>query len=202
MSPPTDHPPIPERKIGVLLINLGTPDGTTYAPMRRYLKEFLSDRRVIETPRVLWWPLLNLVILSTRPGRKGRFVDLDDRAIELAFKLYPWEWIAREQFGMVRPGEILYAFRNVCLGRSDGLLGFLGGCAGIKAHDFCRVGRVDVFYAVRANPFPIDEVLVQFSHFMCLSSGISRGDRPWPGRAANGWRHRSRADIWWRGSLC
>jgi ferrochelatase len=40
--------------------------------MRRYLKEFLSDRRVIETPRALWWPLLNLVILTTRPGRKGR----------------------------------------------------------------------------------------------------------------------------------
>ena len=42
-------------KIGVLLINLGTPDGTDYWPMRRYLKEFLSDRRVIETNRVLWW---------------------------------------------------------------------------------------------------------------------------------------------------
>ena len=40
--------------------------------MRRYLKEFLSDRRVIETNRLLWWPLLNLVILTTRPGRKGR----------------------------------------------------------------------------------------------------------------------------------
>jgi ferrochelatase len=53
-------------------MNLGTPEATDYRSMRRYLKEFLSDRRVIETPRVLWWPLLNLVILSTRPGRKGR----------------------------------------------------------------------------------------------------------------------------------
>jgi len=69
---PVDHPPVREGRIGVLLTNLGTPEGTGYWPMRRYLKEFLSDRRVIETPRLLWWPLLNLIILTTRPGRKGR----------------------------------------------------------------------------------------------------------------------------------
>jgi ferrochelatase len=59
-------------KIGVLLVNLGTPDGTDYGSMRLYLKEFLSDRRVIETNRVLWWLILNLVILVIRPARKGR----------------------------------------------------------------------------------------------------------------------------------
>jgi ferrochelatase len=59
-------------RIGVLLMNLGTPEATDYWSMRRYLREFLSDRRVIETPRLLWWPLLNLIILTTRPGRKGR----------------------------------------------------------------------------------------------------------------------------------
>src|SRR4051794_27121746 len=69
---PVDHPPVRAGRIGVLLMNLGTPEGTGYWPMRRYLREFLSDRRVIETPRLLWWPLLNLVILSTRPSRKGR----------------------------------------------------------------------------------------------------------------------------------
>ena len=69
---PADHPTLPPRSVGVLLVNLGTPDGTDYWSMRRYLKEFLSDRRVIETSRWLWWPLLNLVILSTRPQRKGR----------------------------------------------------------------------------------------------------------------------------------
>lgn len=69
---PADHPPVKSGRIGVLLINLGTPDATDYWAMRRYLKEFLSDRRVIETPRALWWPLLNLGILTTRPGRKGR----------------------------------------------------------------------------------------------------------------------------------
>ena len=72
---PADHPPMPPRAVGVLLVNLGTPDATDYWSMRRYLKEFLSDRRVIETPRWLWWPLLNLVILSTRPQRKGRDYD-------------------------------------------------------------------------------------------------------------------------------
>src|SRR3954464_12384502 len=55
--------PRPQGRIGVLLINLGTPDGTSYWPMRRYLKEFLSDRRVIETNRLLWWLILNFVVL-------------------------------------------------------------------------------------------------------------------------------------------
>jgi ferrochelatase len=59
-------------KIGVLLVNLGTPDATDYWSMRRYLKEFLSDRRVIETNRVLWWFILNCIILTIRPGRKGK----------------------------------------------------------------------------------------------------------------------------------
>ncbi len=63
-------------KVGVLLTNLGTPEATDYWSMRRYLHEFLSDRRVIETPRWLWWPLLNLIILTTRPGRKGKDYDL------------------------------------------------------------------------------------------------------------------------------
>ena len=58
-------------KIAVLLINLGTPDATTYWAMRRYLKEFLSDRRVIETNRVLWWLILNGIVLVKRPFASG-----------------------------------------------------------------------------------------------------------------------------------
>ena len=69
---PTDHPPVKTGKIGVLLLNLGTPDGTDYWSMRRYLKEFLSDARVIEVPRLLWWLILNLIILTVRPGKKGK----------------------------------------------------------------------------------------------------------------------------------
>jgi len=72
---PHDHPAVLPRRIGVLLINLGTPDATDYWSMRRYLKEFLSDRRVIEENRVKWWLLLNLIILTVRPGRKGRDYD-------------------------------------------------------------------------------------------------------------------------------
>jgi len=69
---PPDHPTIPPRRIGVLLVNLGTPDATDYWSMRRYLKEFLSDRRVIEVNPVKWWLILNLIILSVRPKRKGK----------------------------------------------------------------------------------------------------------------------------------
>ena len=69
---PRVHDAVRRGRIGVLLLNLGTPDGTGYWPMRRYLKEFLSDRRVIEVPRWKWWPILNLIILTMRPARKGR----------------------------------------------------------------------------------------------------------------------------------
>ena len=68
---PKDHPPVPQQKIGVLLLNLGTPDATDYWSVRRYLKEFLSDPRVIETPKWKWWPVLNLIILSFRPQKAG-----------------------------------------------------------------------------------------------------------------------------------
>jgi ferrochelatase len=69
---PAGHPAVNSGRIGVLLVNLGTPEGFDYWSMRRYLKEFLSDRRVIETNRLLWWPILNLVILSRRPQLKGK----------------------------------------------------------------------------------------------------------------------------------
>lgn len=69
---PADHVPVKAGRVGVLMMNLGTPEGTSYWPMRAYLKEFLSDRRVIETPRAIWWPILNLIILSVRPSRKGK----------------------------------------------------------------------------------------------------------------------------------
>ncbi|EKE82107.1 ferrochelatase [Idiomarina xiamenensis] len=58
-------------KIGVLVTNLGTPDAPTRPALKRYLKEFLSDPRVVETPRWLWWLILNLVILNIRPARSA-----------------------------------------------------------------------------------------------------------------------------------
>lgn len=62
-------------KVGVLIVNLGTPDGTSYAPMRRYLAEFLSDRRVIEWSRLFWYPILYGIVLNTRPKRSGALYD-------------------------------------------------------------------------------------------------------------------------------
>ena len=72
---PTSHPPVETGRVGVLIVNLGTPEGTDYWSMRRYLKEFLSDPRVIEENRIKWWLILNLIILAVRPGRKGRDYD-------------------------------------------------------------------------------------------------------------------------------
>ena len=68
-EPPFRHDQ-PER-IGILLINLGTPEAPTAPALRRYLKEFLSDRRVVEIPRALWWPILNGIILNTRPAKSA-----------------------------------------------------------------------------------------------------------------------------------
>jgi ferrochelatase len=72
---PQGHPSVRSGRVGVLLVNLGTPEATDYWSMRRYLAEFLSDRRVIETPRWLWWLVLNLFILPRRPAAKGRDYD-------------------------------------------------------------------------------------------------------------------------------
>ncbi len=72
---PADHPAVASGRVGVLLLNLGTPDGTDYWSMRRYLSEFLSDKRVIDWPAVLWQPILQGIILSVRPGRKGKDYD-------------------------------------------------------------------------------------------------------------------------------
>ena len=69
---PAGHPAVASGRIGVLLVNLGTPDGTSYWPMRRYLAEFLTDRRVIDVPRAIWYPLLYGIILNRRPQRVGK----------------------------------------------------------------------------------------------------------------------------------
>ena len=69
---PAEHPPVKHGKVGVLLVNLGTPDGTDYTSMRRYLKEFLMDKRVIEWPRIAWYPILFGIVLNTRPGKVGK----------------------------------------------------------------------------------------------------------------------------------
>ena len=67
----TDHPKIPEPKVGVLLINLGTPDAPEERAVRRYLAEFLSDRRVVEIHPIAWKPILHGIILRTRPKKSA-----------------------------------------------------------------------------------------------------------------------------------
>src|ERR1700694_4855874 len=71
-TPALDTPQDTSGRIGVLLVNLGTPDAADAAGVRRYLKEFLSDPRVIENQGLLWKLGLNGVVLTARPGRQGR----------------------------------------------------------------------------------------------------------------------------------
>ena len=71
MMPPPDHPPIIAPRVGVLLVNLGTPDAPDVASVRRYLAEFLSDKRVIEIPSIAWKPILHGIILRTRPKKSA-----------------------------------------------------------------------------------------------------------------------------------
>jgi protoporphyrin/coproporphyrin ferrochelatase len=68
---PLDHPPVNSSAIGVLLVNLGTPDGPDPESVKRYLKQFLSDRRVIEIPPIAWQPILRGIILNTRPKKSS-----------------------------------------------------------------------------------------------------------------------------------
>ena len=71
MTLPADHPPIPPRKVGVLLTNLGTPDAPDAKSVKRYLGEFLSDKRVVEIPAIAWQPILRGIILNTRPRKSA-----------------------------------------------------------------------------------------------------------------------------------
>jgi len=72
VSLPDDHPQLPEPQVGVLLINLGTPDAPEARAVRRYLAEFLSDRRVVELPAIAWKPILHGIILRTRPRKSAQ----------------------------------------------------------------------------------------------------------------------------------
>ncbi len=74
----------------MLLVNLGTPDGTDFKPMWRYLREFLSDKRVIELPRAIWYPILYGIVLMTRPEEVGRQLcqDLEPGARRVAARTY------------------------------------------------------------------------------------------------------------------
>ena len=67
-----DHPPVKYGKTGVIIINLGTPDSTSWFDIRKYLREFLSDKRVIEVNPIVWQIILNLFILNFRPSKTAK----------------------------------------------------------------------------------------------------------------------------------
>jgi protoporphyrin/coproporphyrin ferrochelatase len=69
---PKDHPAVTYGRTGILILNLGTPDATDFWSVRRYLKQFLSDKRVIEANPLLWWFILNGIILNTRPSKTAK----------------------------------------------------------------------------------------------------------------------------------
>jgi protoporphyrin/coproporphyrin ferrochelatase len=105
--------------IGILLVNLGTPDAKDFWSVRRYLKEFLSDPRVIETPRWLWWPILNFIVLTTRPQRSAKayaaiWNEARDesplRTISRAQAEALADWIANNGLGSARP-HVAWAMR-------------------------------------------------------------------------------------------
>ncbi|MDP4538376.1 ferrochelatase [Qipengyuania sp. DY56-A-20] len=68
---PHDHPPVRSGGVGVLLVNLGTPEAPDPGSVKRYLGEFLSDRRVVEIPQIIWQPILRGIILTTRPKKSA-----------------------------------------------------------------------------------------------------------------------------------
>ena len=84
---PADHRPIASTRVGVLLVNLGTPEAATPAAVKTYLREFLSDRRVVELPTILWQPILRGIILNTRPKKSAAaYAEVwTDRGSPLAF---------------------------------------------------------------------------------------------------------------------
>ncbi|MEP5763353.1 MAG: ferrochelatase [Halieaceae bacterium] len=112
-------------KIGVLVTNLGTPAAPTAAALRPYLKEFLSDRRVVDLPRALWWPILNLIILNVRPRRSAEAYAKvwSERGSPLFVHTQDQADAIRAQLEREIPGQLLvdFGFRYGSPSISDGI---------------------------------------------------------------------------------
>ena len=156
MSLPTDHPVIAAPRIGVLLVNLGTPDAPDAPSVRRYLAEFLSDRRVVEIPQILWQPILRGIILTTRPKKSAHAyaqVWTDDGS--------PLAAITRAQTGAIQVAfgdrvQVAYAMRygNPAIGPAIDALK-AAGCARILIAplypQYCGATTATVVDAVSAH---------------------------------------------------
>ena len=156
MTLPTDHPAIAAPRIGVLLVNLGTPDAPDAPSVRRYLAEFLSDRRVVEIPQILWQPILRGIILTTRPKKSAHAyaqVWTDDGS--------PLAAITRAQTGALQAAfrdrvQVAYAMRygNPAIGPAIDALK-AAGCARILIAplypQYCGATTATVVDAVSAH---------------------------------------------------
>lgn len=111
MTLPINHPPVATPKIGVLLVNLGTPDAPTKSAVKRYLKQFLSDRRVVEIPQIIWQPILRGIILNTRPQKSAQAYAKvwTDKGSPLAF--FTAGQAAALQARMGESADVRYAMR-------------------------------------------------------------------------------------------
>ncbi len=111
MTLPINHPPVATPKIGVLLVNLGTPDAPTKSAVKRYLKQFLSDRRVVEIPQIIWQPILRGIILNTRPRKSAQAYAKvwTDKGSPLAF--FTAGQAAALQARMGKSADVRYAMR-------------------------------------------------------------------------------------------
>lgn len=111
MTLPINHPPVATPKIGVLLVNLGTPDAPTKSAVKRYLKQFLSDRRVVEIPQIIWQPILRGIILNTRPQKSAQAYAKvwTDKGSPLAF--FTAGQAAALQARMGKSADVRYAMR-------------------------------------------------------------------------------------------
>ncbi len=111
MTLPINHPPVATPKIGVLLVNLGTPDAPTKSAVKRYLKQFLSDRRVVEIPKIIWQPILRGIILNTRPQKSAQAYAKvwTDKGSPLAF--FTAGQSAALQARMGKSADVRYAMR-------------------------------------------------------------------------------------------
>ena len=117
------HPEVPAGRTGVLLINLGTPEKADRRSIRRFLAEFLSDRRVIEISPLLWQPLLRLVILNLRPARLVRtYREIwDEGAGESPLRLHSRDQATRLAERMGRRMEVAWAMRYGSPSVGDGI---------------------------------------------------------------------------------
>src|SRR5438309_6382923 len=134
MSLPPDHPPAAPPQIGVLLINLGTPDAPEVRAVRRYLAEFLSDPRVVEIPAIAWKPILHGLILRTRPRRSAEAYNQvwTNEGSPLAVIARRQAHALRERFG--RRVRVDYAMRYGNPGIAEAIERMTnGGCTRILA---------------------------------------------------------------------